>query len=82
MVDGRRLLKRFAQGREPYVQVVHQKVVDEYEHLDVIWAMDSLEKVGKEVRQVLFDTMPADARQRCQAIDGVVDQKVDTQYTT
>lgn len=40
LVDGRRLLRRFDRGREPYVKVVHKKIVEGYEHLDVIWAMD------------------------------------------
>ncbi|KAL9589708.1 MAG: hypothetical protein Q9203_001479 [Teloschistes exilis] len=48
LVDGRRLLRRFERGREPHVRVVHQKIIDEYEHLDVIWAMDMIEKVGRE----------------------------------
>lgn len=56
LVDGRRLLRRFERGREPYVRVVHSKVIEEYEHLDVIWAMDSIEKVGREVRDVLWKT--------------------------
>jgi pimeloyl-ACP methyl ester carboxylesterase len=36
LVDGRKLLRRFERGREPFVRVVHQKVIEEYEHLDVI----------------------------------------------
>lgn len=62
LVDGRRLLRRFERGREPHVRVVHSKIIEEYEHLDVIWAMDSIEKVGKEVRDVLWKTAPASAR--------------------
>lgn len=56
LVDGRRLLKRFEKGREPHVRVVHAKVIEEYEHLDVIWAMDVIEQVGKEVKEVLWKT--------------------------
>jgi hypothetical protein len=52
IVDGWRLLRRFERGREPHVRVVHSKIIDDYEHLDVIWAMDSVEKVGREVRDV------------------------------
>jgi len=66
LVDGRRLLRRFGKNREPYVKVVHSKVIEEYEHLDVLWAMDSIDKVGKEVREVLWTTMPANAREVCQ----------------
>ncbi|KAI9750374.1 MAG: hypothetical protein M4579_006498 [Chaenotheca gracillima] len=64
LVDGRRLLRRFERGREPFVNVVHAKVIEEYEHLDVIWAMDMIEKVGKEVRDVIWKTAPESAREK------------------
>ncbi|KAK2629309.1 hypothetical protein QTJ16_000129 [Diplocarpon rosae] len=56
LVDGRRLLRRFERGREPHVRIVHSKVIEEYEHLDVIWAMDCIEKVGRELKEVLWKT--------------------------
>ncbi|KAH8878662.1 alpha/beta-hydrolase [Thozetella sp. PMI_491] len=56
LVDGGKLLRRFERGREPHVQVVHQKVIKEYEHLDVLWAMDAVDQVFKEVREVLWKT--------------------------
>ena len=65
LVDGRRLLRRFERGREPHVRVVHSKIIEEYEHLDVLWAIDAVEKVGKEVREVLWKTVPADVRNTC-----------------
>lgn len=65
LVDGRRLLRRFERGREPHVRVVHSKVIEEYEHLDVLWAIDSVEKVAKELREVLWKTVPEDVRARC-----------------
>jgi pimeloyl-ACP methyl ester carboxylesterase len=71
LVDGRRLLRRFARGREPHVKVVHSKVIEEYEHLDVLWAMDAVEQVGKEVREVLWKTMPETARATCREISNV-----------
>jgi pimeloyl-ACP methyl ester carboxylesterase len=71
LVDGRRLLRRFERGREPHVHVVHSKVIEEYEHLDVIWAIDSIEQVGTEVRQVIWDTMPASAKTVSRRIAGV-----------
>ncbi|MCJ1474372.1 hypothetical protein MMC13_003030 [Lambiella insularis] len=70
LVDGRRLLRRFEKGREPHVRVVHSKIIEEYEHLDVIWAMDSIEKVGKEVKEVIFKTMPLEARRVCRVPSG------------
>jgi pimeloyl-ACP methyl ester carboxylesterase len=65
LVDGRRLLRRFERGREPHVRLVKTKVIEEYEHLDVIWAMDSIEKVGREVRDVIWETAPKAAHHVC-----------------
>ena len=65
LVDGRRLLRRFARGREPHVRLVKAKVIEEYEHLDVIWAMDSIAKVGKDVRDVIWETAPGEAQRTC-----------------
>ncbi|KAI4194436.1 MAG: hypothetical protein LQ350_007773 [Teloschistes chrysophthalmus] len=70
LVDGRRLLRRFERGREPHVRVVHQKIIDEYEHLDVIWAMDMIEKVGREVKEVIWNTAPLEARKTCRVPEG------------
>jgi pimeloyl-ACP methyl ester carboxylesterase len=70
LVDGNRLLRRFERGREPFVKVVHAKVIPEYEHLDVIWAMDSIEKVGNEVRSVIWQTAPDTARRICRTPKG------------
>lgn len=56
LVDGRKLLRRFERGREPHVRVVHSKVIEEYEHLDVIWAMDCIDQVGREIKETLWKT--------------------------
>ncbi|KAF6818575.1 ab-hydrolase associated [Colletotrichum sojae] len=71
LVDGKKLLRRFERGREPHVKVVHSKVIPEYEHLDVIWAMDAPEQVFKEVREVLWKT--CDAREKCRVPKGCED---------
>lgn len=63
LVDGDKLLRRFQRGREPHVRLVHSKVIDEYEHLDVIWAMDAVDKVFGEVREVLWKT--CNVRKQC-----------------
>ena len=76
LVNGRRLLRRFERGREPNVRVVHSKVIPEYEHLDVLWAIDSLDQVGKEVREVLWKTAPEHAREICRVPWGCEDVKV------
>ncbi|KAL2154913.1 hypothetical protein VTH82DRAFT_3589 [Thermothelomyces myriococcoides] len=71
LVDGEKLLRRFKHGREPHVRVVHSKVIPEYEHLDVIWAMDAPEQVFKEVREVLWKT--CDVRDMCRVPKGCED---------
>ena len=53
--------------------MVHSKVIEGYEHLDVIWAMDAIEKVGKEVREVLWKTAPEEARNACRTPRGCED---------
>ncbi|KAI1431081.1 Alpha/Beta hydrolase protein [Xylaria sp. CBS 124048] len=68
LVDGEKLLRRFERGREPHVKVVHSKVIPEYEHLDVIWAMDAVDQVFREVREVLWKT--CDAREKCRVPTG------------
>jgi pimeloyl-ACP methyl ester carboxylesterase len=70
LVDGQRLLRRFNRGREPHVEVVHSKVIEGYEHLDVIWAVDSLEKVGKEVLETIWKTLPENYRDGCKTPKG------------
>jgi len=68
LVDGKKLLRRFEKGREPHVDLVHSKVIPEYEHLDVIWAMDAVDQVFKEVREVLWKT--CNARDICRVPEG------------
>ncbi|EPE10369.1 sterol esterase [Ophiostoma piceae UAMH 11346] len=43
-------------SREPHVRVVHAKLIPEYEHLDVLWAMDAVDEVFSELREVLWKT--------------------------
>lgn len=62
LVDGSRLLRRFAKGREPFVDLVHAKVIEEYGHLDVIWAIDVVEKVFVELNEVLWRCVEDDVR--------------------
>ncbi|KAI9709268.1 MAG: hypothetical protein M1820_003388 [Bogoriella megaspora] len=73
LVDGRRLLRRFHRKREPCVKVVHEKVIEGYTHLDVIWAIDSIEKVGKEVKEVIWKTVSSGDREVCRVPVGCED---------
>ncbi|PKS07900.1 hypothetical protein jhhlp_006508 [Lomentospora prolificans] len=68
LVDGKKLLARFERGREPFVRVVHCKVIPEYEHLDVIWAMDAVDQVFSEVKEVLWKT--CNVRDKCRVPKG------------
>ncbi|KAL1864946.1 hypothetical protein VTK73DRAFT_5592 [Phialemonium thermophilum] len=68
LVDGERLLRRFENGREPHVNLVHRKVIPEFEHLDVIWAIDAVDQVFKEIREVLWKT--CEVRDRCRIPQG------------
>ncbi|KAI5857834.1 Alpha/Beta hydrolase protein [Tricharina praecox] len=53
LVDGRKLVRRFEEGREPEVDLVWKSVLEEYEHLDVIWAIDAKKRVFDEVVDVI-----------------------------
>lgn len=68
LVDGQKLLRRFERGREPFVRVVHSKVIPDFAHLDVIWAMDAVDRVFKEVKEVLWKT--CNVRDECRVPDG------------
>ncbi|KAI1082751.1 alpha/beta-hydrolase [Whalleya microplaca] len=68
LVDGKKLLQRFERGREPYVNIVHSKVLPEYEHLDVIWAMDAVDQIFQEIREVLWKT--CNVRDECRVPKG------------
>ena len=76
LVDGRRLLRRLQRGREPHVRVVHAKLVERYEHLDVLWAMDAIEQVGKEVRDTVWKTVSEEVRAVCRVPLGCEDLAV------
>jgi len=73
LVDGRRLLRRFERNREPNVDLIHSKIIEGYEHLDVIWAIDVIDQVGKEVKEVLWKTAPEGARRVCRVPKGCED---------
>jgi len=57
LVDGRKLLNRFRRGREPNVRIVSENVIEGYEHMDVVWSCDVIEKVGWEIRDVIWKTV-------------------------
>src|SRR5690606_10883326 len=52
LVDGQLLLERLR--KEKNVRLVHERVIPRYQHLDVLWAIDAVEKVGREVAGVVW----------------------------
>jgi hypothetical protein len=67
-------------SREPHVRVVHAKLIPEYEHLDVLWAMDAVDEVFGELREVLWKTCTV--REFCRVPKGCenVEQWQDPKY--
>lgn len=53
LVNGSKFTERI-RTREKGVTVVHQECIDEYSHLDILWAMDSVDRVAKKVKEVLW----------------------------
>ncbi|KAF3906018.1 hypothetical protein ABW21_db0205384 [Orbilia brochopaga] len=64
LVDGIKLLRRLERGAEPDVNLVYAKVIPAYEHLDCIWAIDSIMQVGTEVKSCIWQSVPWDVRTR------------------
>jgi hypothetical protein len=55
LVDGRKLIERLRE-REENVRVLRAQIDDEYEHLDCIWALDSIERVARRIREDIWAT--------------------------
>lgn len=53
LVDGAKFTERMNQ-RENEITIVHQECLEDYSHLDVIWAMDVPERVGKKLKEILW----------------------------
>ena len=52
------------------MRVVHKSIVEEYEHLYVLWAVDSVEKVVWEVRDVVWKVVMEEMEERREGRDG------------
>lgn len=70
LVDGQRLMNRFKSGKEPDARVLHMGYYKDYEHLDVIWAADVVERVGREVRDLVWRTAGREEREKCRVPRG------------
>lgn len=58
LVDGQKLIKRFEEVETGVILLRTQ--VDDYEHVDCIWSMDAIERVGKNVRHDIWVSAEAD----------------------
>lgn len=56
LVNGRKLIERF-KSVEKEVVLVRAQVDDDYYHLDCLWSMDCIERVGENVREDIWFTV-------------------------
>ncbi|KAK9461399.1 Alpha/Beta hydrolase protein [Lipomyces oligophaga] len=70
LVDGLRLITRL-ETLEPHVALLRKDVISEYEHLDVLWAVDSVDHIAKGVKEVVWST--AFERENCRCPTGCED---------
>ena len=59
LVDGQKLIERF-ETVETEVVVIRSQVDKHYEHLDCLWSMDCVERIGEKVREDIWLTTTAD----------------------
>jgi hypothetical protein len=54
LVDGRKLIERLREKEN--IRVMRAQIDDEYEHLDCIWALDSIERIARRIREDIWAT--------------------------
>ena len=54
LVNGEKLIERFAEVED--VQVIRTQIDQDYEHLDCLWAMDCLKRIGEKVKEDIWFT--------------------------
>ncbi|KAI9052757.1 hypothetical protein LZ554_003030 [Drepanopeziza brunnea f. sp. 'monogermtubi'] len=57
LCDGQALINRFERGREPDARVLGATVLEDMGHLDVVWAVDVIEKVGTGLRDTVWKSL-------------------------
>ena len=57
LVDGKKLIERFERV-ETRVSLLRGQIDEDFEHLDCIWGFDCIERVAKNVRLDIWDTVP------------------------
>jgi hypothetical protein len=58
LVNGRKLIDRF-ENKEKIVPIRIQ-IDEDYEHLDCLWSMDCIERIGKRIREDIWETISDD----------------------
>src|SRR5271170_2067519 len=59
LVNGRKLIERFEQV-ETDVIVMRSQVDEDYEHLDCLWSMDCIERIGEKVKEDIWISTTAE----------------------
>lgn len=59
LVDGNKLIERFEKV-ETDVVVIRSQIDEDYEHLDCLWSMDCIERIGEKVKEDIWATTIAD----------------------
>ena len=84
LVDGRKLIERFEKVENDVI-VLRKQVDEEFEHLDCIWGIDCIERVGQRVRDDIWYTVTVDdvvVPEGCREEDKGSKTEKGTQYTT
>lgn len=55
LVEGRKLIERFDQV-ETDIVVIRTQIDEDYEHLDCLWSMDCIERIGVRVKEDIWST--------------------------
>ena len=55
LVDGGKLIERFEEV-ESAVVVIRAQIDEDYEHLDCLWSMDCIERIGVRVKKDIWST--------------------------
>ena len=59
LVDGQKLVDRL-KTVEKNVLLIRSQIDEDYEHLDCIWSMDCIDRVGRNVRDDIWSTISKD----------------------
>ncbi|CAL3966224.1 unnamed protein product [Diplocarpon coronariae] len=70
LCSGAALANRFERGREPAARLLGVTVLEGWGHLDVLWAVDVCDAVGREVRDMMWKTVAREERARWRCPEG------------